>query len=468
MKRIGKVIVVAGIVTLCASVAKAQAENDMAMSGEMAYSNTSLNYNDTPKVDLDEMQAGGVAAQVVASSATLSNATFDDGRQSTFTLTVVSTQNVVGNKGSNTVTINANPGTSTMITLKVGSWPFRQSIEWNRGNTSSNTAVNFMNAVNASSNTIEVTASTPTTTTILLSCVNVGTYCNKAATTSNSSMTWTSASFASGTDPAVLTVGGVTLTGGTTDQGNYILVGANVTATAASLVTKLNTLLSGTASFSSIAGVVKGTSTYNGATIAYTTSRQDDLTIGPYTSSSTVTGAATGQSVSAVAPDYTLGSSIYVASHGYSTGLGVYLSTGSTTALSPLTWGATYYVIKVDADHVKLSTTSALAQSNWPVVLASSTTSTTAKTFTLNVPAIAGTPSYKWQSSIDGANWTDTVLNSTGTVVSSITLSAYTYGGASNYWDFGYPNYRYLRLNITAPTAGGMWIKVYYNIKRNR
>ena len=67
--------------------------------------------------------------------------------------------------------------------------------------------------------------------------------------------------------------------------------------------------------------------------------------------------------------------------------------------------------------------------------------------------------SAKWQYSNDGTNYID-VPTVASIFVSSATSS--TFAG----WDFGVYDYRYLRLNVTGPTQGGIALKAMMHVKR--
>jgi len=117
-----------------------------------------------------------------------------------------------------------------------------------------------------------------------------------------------------------------------------------------------------------------------------------------------------------------------------------------------------YYVYKVDANTIKLSSTAALAIAGTVVDITAVSVDTTTNTYTLTPAAITGTPSFKWQASNDGDKWGDLS-------VSSVTMSAYTLGGAVSIWDLGDYNYRWLRMAVVAPTTGGIYLKATLNKK---
>lgn len=132
------------------------------------------------------------------------------------------------------------------------------------------------------------------------------------------------------------------------------------------------------------------------------------------------------------------------------------LYSSSTQTVAPLVNQTTYYVIPVDRSSFKLALTSTGAIAGLGIVI---TSSNTAKSYTLAPLAIAGTPSFKWQVSVDGTNYNDLTLTPYNITISSITMTSYTLGGASTVWDFGPFDYTWLRLKVIAPTAGGIQLK---------
>jgi len=180
-----------------------------------------------------------------------------------------------------------------------------------------------------------------------------------------------------------------------------------------------------------------------------------------YTSATLPTTTFTGAMLTA-------NSSVIAATNSYTTanayqgqkgaiGFQVLFSTnGAASAPSPLINQTTYYVIPVDVNDFKLATTSTGAVAGTAIVL---TSTGTAGAYKLTPLAITGTPSFKWQVSNDGTTWNDLTATPYNVAISSITMSAYTFGGASTVWDFGPFNYVWVRLNVIAPTAGGIQLK---------
>lgn len=227
----------------------------------------------------------------------------------------------------------------------------------------------------------------------------------------------------------------------------FFKVGANVNATATNLAAAINgnsvigALIVATASSADVGLVSKAC---DGVAYALTTSG----------AKMTITGATmTGGAASTVSPTT---DKITILSHGFQTGTKVGLS--GTSLPSPFT-ATDYYVLRVDANNIKLSTTQADAISGTFINILSATVGDTAHTFTLTPAAITGTPSFKWQASNDTSNWVDLA-------VSSVTMSGYTLGGTSSLWDFSWYAYKWLRLKVTGPTTGGIYLKSTLSVKQ--
>lgn len=134
------------------------------------------------------------------------------------------------------------------------------------------------------------------------------------------------------------------------------------------------------------------------------------------------------------------------AAHGISTGFALLFSTVSaSTPPTGLTNQTTYYAIVTTPVKFKLATSSANARAGTAVNI---TALTGGGSFTLAPTAFAGTYSFKWQSSNDRTNWYDLPVTST------------TYSTPGTFmWD-GTINYKYLRLDITAGSGGGLDLNV--------
>ena len=81
---------------------------------------------------------------------------------------------------------------------------------------------------------------------------------------------------------------------------------------------------------------------------------------------------------------------------------------------------------------------------------------TGAGSFTVTPLAFAaGSAGFKWQGSNDNSNFSD------------LAVSSITYSSPDNQlWDMGEYNYRYIRVNFTGPTTGGIDLDVIMNGRR--
>lgn len=145
------------------------------------------------------------------------------------------------------------------------------------------------------------------------------------------------------------------------------------------------------------------------------------------------------------------------ASHGLYDGIAVLLTQTAGTVPAPLVDQTTYYAIRASANSFKLATTKQNAVDGTAITIGSATYSGT-QTYTLAPLAITGTPAFVWQYSNDGTVWND--VNT-----SSVTMTSYTAGGLSSAWDFEYMDFSTIRLAITGPTTGGIYIRGVINIK---
>jgi hypothetical protein len=151
---------------------------------------------------------------------------------------------------------------------------------------------------------------------------------------------------------------------------------------------------------------------------------------------------------------------ITTSAHGLETGEGVVYSTGTNGSITGLTWGNTYYIIKVSSSKYKFALSKADAVAGTAVDI-SYTPGATNHTFTLS-PVVWGssTAGAKWQQSNDGSHFFDVPSISSVSVTSSNTSETITG------WDFGFFDYRWLRLKFTGPAAGGLNLKVDINKKQ--
>lgn len=273
-----------------------------------------------------------------------------------------------------------------------------------------------------------------------------------SATPSSGGLVIGSANFTGGRDNAYITINGTTLTLGI-DFGTPTVSSttANV-ATAIAAAINANATLAPLITAQALSSVITSTSDAVGLAKNYTTvsSTQSKLSF----SNATMTGGTDSA--------LTLNSgSIALPSHGFTTALPVLLSTGGAT-MGPLVNQTTYYVVVIDASHVGLSSTSAVAQIGNYLTITSTATQVSAHTVTLAPGTfIQGPAAGKWQVSNDtttpAINWTDLSTSS-----STFTPVA---GGTTQVWDFGLFDYRWIRYIVVGPMQGAISLKVNVNAK---
>ena len=254
-----------------------------------------------------------------------------------------------------------------------------------------------------------------------------------------------------------ITIGGVVFTGGVSFS-----TGASNTVAATNLATAINASSLGLKA-QGIAAVVTSTSILNGSAYNYAVTA----------SSPTASVINNNPMVNGSNPGDTLGSQVF--NQGSVTGLTLALPVsygyGNSNAVGGLTQGTTYYAVPLNANSFYLARCSSCAYNQLGganyITVTSTTSQITAQTHTLNPVAISGTPTFQWQSSDDDVNWTATIF-STSTALPIAQAPNISSAVATTYfYDFGYTNYRYLRLNIVGPTNGAMIYEVPVRIKQD-
>jgi hypothetical protein len=441
-----------------------------------------LAYNKNYSLNVANYGIDALSATASYSSATVTSQTFTDGQVSTGAFTIVSNSNLAGKQGTNTLTVYSTSSISGASITLAGN-TLTSSIQWFVGASTNATATSIKTAIN---NIPQFTATTVGNR-VDIACASSGTWCNTVplAVVGTSSITAGAATFSGGIDNTFLSVNNVSLIQGSS-SGQWA-VGASSAATANAIATVINANTSLTSIVTSTAPLVCGLSNACGVVKLTSLSVGTAANYALYSSSnaqisvslpSTVDSYGRGSSsmYGGANASWTINSAnITIASNPFYSkatangqasmvALPVLYSIG-TVAIGGLTTGTTYYIIPVDANTIKLASSSANAQAGTGITLTSSGTATTAHTYTLAPLAITGTPSFKWQVSNDGSLWQDFTTTSSGVAVSSVTLTSYTAGGASTSWDFGSFGYSYIRLAVIAPTTGGLNLLVTLNGK---
>jgi len=345
------------------------------------------------------------------------------------------------------------PGSVTVNTMLL-----RAGKEFAIGTDTTATALNLAAAINAGSS--------------LITSTNVANVVNATATTNGiigngyglvsyiSSITVSGATMTGGLDNATVCLGATCVVA---NKDFYPLTSTAQTAT--NIVTAFNaTAASQTFTIGSTNNVIGATSTVVG-TASYTYSvTTGAIQLASYVSSSSVTGAQSGVLTGGTTSSYSInGSTIYL---GTNTLLGIastviFSTTSGNVALSPLSYGSTYYVIPGSSGLIQLSLTSTGAVAGAPIVFTSSAVKTTADSFKLTPSQMVGAPAIQWVVSNDNTNWLPYTITPLGQTISSTTYTSSTYvaTGTITNNDFGRMDYGYLGINYLAPTSGAMTIK---------
>ena len=440
-----KTLIVAAILAIASSAAAQiypvpSGSNDGNSYNGYLANESGLSYNKKYVLDISKYDGSKVSAQVIYGTTAFNTTTFSDGRQSTGNITVVSYAVLSSATATDYITVTS---TSNLINSQLTVtdpnyqiYVLYNGFDWNTGATTALTAKSLASAI---SNISGLSASSAGN--VVYATATYGAIGNLFKFVSNnSSVSVNAAYFTGGRDPAVLTIGGTAF-----PYGSW--TGSSNGAVATSIASAIN---ASTLKLAAIArgSVVYATSTLNGT--AYNYNMLSSTPVALTVSASTMSGA--------VDPAFSLGgSSIYSLAHGLTTGLPV-LYTANSASIGGLTDQTTYYAIPAGTNYVSLATSSVQAQFGLPIVFTSSTTQLSAHAPTLAPLANAGTSTFIWQVSNDGTNYI--TAPSTGTVI--IGNSPTDLG-----IDFGYLNYRYLRLNVTAPTAGGVMVVAPINIKQD-
>lgn len=398
---------------------------------------TALAYNNTYAIDLQSRGINGVSAQATYSSATIPSVTFQDGTQAKGSFTVANYAALVSARASNKITVVTNTGLTRAAVVLPG-FVFREGLDWKAGSTTANTAISIAAALSK-----VPYLSVSRVGSVIFTTAPAGSYYNstKMQSSTPTALTVNTPFFVGGQDNAVVKINGVSLI-----QGVDFTAATSNAATATSLKNginakaALNTVLSAGVS----GALVTSTATKNGTAYNF-------ALVSSSPSALSASGAAMTGGTNAAD---TLGSAtIHIASHGLTKALPVLYSAAGGGVIGGLTNQTTYYAIAVDANNIKLATSKVNAVAGTGIVVTSTSTQLVAHTFTLAPLAITGTPSFKWQVSNDNSSWDDLA-------VSSVTVSSYSNPPATTIWAFGPIGTRYLRLNVVAPTTGGLYLNV--------
>ena len=419
--------------------------NTSAYTGDLA--NEAISYNKAFILDVTGNNITYATAHATNTDATPVVKSFADGGLSSGSITIGTVSKLAAAAATDTITVVtltgiSGAGVSVGPVSGLPAYVFIEGRDWRKGSSTTTAALSLATAMTAK---IPGLTFTPSGAIISISAPKTGTYYNSVPVHSNSAtITVASAYLAGGQDDAVVTINGVVL-----KQGAAWSIGANPTAASTSLANAINAnaslspLITATAN-SPTAGITALVSDAPGAAknFALTSSIPTYLTL----SGDTMTGGS--------ASAYTTGSAlITIPAHRFNVGLPVTYADGAAN-LTPLVNGVVYYVSVVDANTIKLATTSARAVLGLGVTITA--TPAPIKTYTLTPTALAGTSSFKWETSNDALSWSDMS-------VASVTISDYGTLPLVTSWSFGNVGFHYLRLNVVAPTGGALGMKMTVN-----
>jgi hypothetical protein len=377
----------------------------------------------------------------------------------------------ISSSSSAQVSTAAFSGGINPVAVTVGGYVYRAGSEFAIGATTATMAANLAAAITATEPDVVLATANVTcpgcgivyaTATVAGSAGNLSLKSSLQTAISTSASTMTG-----GQDNAYICINGQCLY-----ANKHWKTSASVFATAENIATAINSSFTiVVATDTGANGVVLATSTSVGLGAAYAvySSTQSALLVAPFTSSSPTAGWGSGAMIGGTTASYSLNGQIITlstASAGMPLALGVWLSTSaviqnvywSTATVggtaTKLQISTTYYVIPVTANSIELSWTSTGAVAGLPMTFVSSTTKTTADVVTLNPTAIAGTPQYGFWTGNDGVTFSTVTAASVTQNVNS-----YVATSSSTFFDLGTIDYKWLRLNVKAPTGGAMSIQ---------
>lgn len=402
-----------------------------------------LAYSKRFVLDLQQADVNTISATTVFSSAAFTSKTFSTGQVSTGSFTVADNTLLSSAAATNSIVVASTSGSvgdSIVVTLlqKPGAYVFKAGRDWNYKATTALTAASIKLALDTVPylSTSRVSATLSSTSTILGANGNL-----VRVTVSNpSTLTLAHAAFTGGRNAASITVNGFTL-----QAGRDFVIGAAASNTATNIRAAINAkaVLSSQVTAAGSSADITIQSDHTGTIYNFPLSTSNSSAISRL-HPTLIGGANTAWTLNT--------KNIAVTSHGFTLALPVLYSTGAgAPAIAGLTTQTTYYVIPVDANTIQLASSSGNAQAGTGIVLASSSTLTASKSYTL-APLAFTTQSgtgFKWQTSDNGSDWSD------------VSITSVTYSVPGSYaFDLGVINQRYLGLNVVAPATGGLQLSV--------
>lgn len=409
------------------TVASAESVNGVAFNKVAAATafTQSVDVGDFKSLSFQVDYASQVPTSISVAGGSLSSVTFRvadyaglHGQASSATVTLVAGHNAANIVGSN-ITIN---GHAFAIDASVYSTVYATLTAYNLG-----LAIDAYPGFSAttSSNVITVTADA------------IGTAANSWTITS-STAAFTISPFSTGQNYGYLFINGTTLT-----EGTDWTAATSSDTTAASIATAINgnaalaALVLASTSTALTKGYVQVVANNTGLN-AYPLSVSNAAKLVPnfYTFNG---GVATAINIAA--------DTFTKAAHGLTTGMGVLFSTGNAKTVTGLTNQTTYYAIPIDANTFKLASTAANALAGTAIDI---TATQDGATHTLAPIAFTkGSAGFEWRGSNDGVTFYSLPL--------SVSVGSVTYASPSGQlFTFTDYAYRYLQMNYTGPTWGGI------------
>lgn len=444
-----KVLIVGFLMALAGNVyAQIFPASQNSYSGYLA-NESALTQSKAYVVDLATYNASIVSAVVTYGSATIQNLSFQDGSRSTGSITIVNYLALSSASPTDNLTVASTAGISGAA-ITIGNYTLTNGVDWFQAPTATGTALSIAKALGQ----VPYLSSAIARGAVVYSTAVYGTAYNGLGFSSNdSSFTFASPTFSGGVDNAVLTINGVALT-----QGTQWTAATSSKTTAMNLANAISASSMGSSLIISsnvggAFGIINATSTLNGTAVNYTL-----VSSTPTAMSVNGPAMAGGTNAQFVLNGKIISSTVTT---NLTVGLPVLYSIGGT-AIGGLTNQTTYYAVPLSAVQFELSKYSTSSLVGADLVVFTSTNSQLPQsehTYTLAPLGISGTPGFAWQVSNDNTNWFNLA-------VSSVTMTTYTNPATVSTWDFPQMDFRYLRMNTTAPTTGGIVLHSFVSIKQ--
>ncbi len=431
MKRIIGILMVALAVT---ATLKATARAEKIEGLEVSRSAQGINF--TQSIDVSKWDR--FSAQAVYADGTPSTHTIASGGRASATITIGSNPSgLIGAQASLTINIKST-ATISGKTLTLNGILFTADTDFTATGVSTITAAsNLKDRIDAHPDFVATVAGA----TVTVKYVTYGASGNglPAVTSSASNFGLSAATFSGGVNQYSIFINGIELREGTAFNAN-----ASSATTSHNIVVAINALTTiNTQVIASSSSVTPGIVTVKAIAPGYS-----NYNIGSTTTGFLTSGGLPGGPTSDVDLTNDL---INKTSHGFTTGLKVLLVTTAGTAPTGLTTGTTYFAIKLNENQYALATTSTTAAAGTKIDITGVTDNATTDARPLALATLAGNGFY-WQASNDNSNFSS---------LSTVTYSSVTYSTAGNaVWDFGEFPYKYLRVNFTGPTSGGIALSV--------